>query len=220
MNRQGSRRNMLLVSATALLSGALVVGQAPGGMPGGGNGQQPPPGEGTGYPGAQPGPENMPGANAGPQASMADQQFVRQMFNSDAVEVQLGQMAQEKSQSDDVKQFGEKMVVNRKRLDDQLTQLAKRLDVRPPDGPDKKGRQEIAKLQTLSGPQFDQEYIRTVEKAHEKDVKSFNQAAQTAQDASLQRTAQVDAPVIQQHLKAIQQIAQAHQVQAEDAGKK
>lgn len=213
MSAQRIMKKIFLASTGALLSGMLVVAQAPGGMPGE-SGQPPTPGTEHGYPGAEPRPDTMARPDAGTQPSIADQSFVRHMFESDAVEMQLGQMAQEKSQSSDVKLFGEKMVENRKRLDNQLTELAKRLDVQPPDGPDKEGKEEIARLQSLSGPQFDEEYIRTVEKAHEKDVKSFNQAAQTAKDPSLQRTAQMDAPVIQSHLKVIQQIAQAHDVKA------
>jgi putative membrane protein len=205
---------VLLLTAGILFSGAFVIAQDPGGMPGGGGSggmQQPTPGTAPGYPGAQPMPGSG-GAMANP-ASMADQAFIRQMMESDAVEVQLGQMAQEKSQSDDVKQFAQKMVENRKRLDDQLAPLAKRLDVSQPKGPDKKMKQEIAKLQTLSGQQFDEEYIRTIAKGHEKDVKNFKQAADVSQDPSVQRTAQADAPIIEQHYQAIQKIAQTHNVQ-------
>ncbi len=215
MIAQRANSKFLHLVAGVLLSGAVAVAQNPGGMPGGGGMQQPTPGTAPGYPGAEPMPGTASSGSPGAQPSMADQAFIRQMFESDAVEVQLGQMAQEKSQSDDVKQFAQKMVENRKRLDDQLTPLAKRLDVSQPKGPDKKSKQEIAKLQTLSGPQFDEEYIRTIEKAHEKDVKNFKQAAGTAQDPSVQRTAQADAPVIEQHLQAIQKLAQAHNVQTD-----
>jgi putative membrane protein len=210
---------LLLLTAGVLLSGAMVVAQDPGGMAPGGM-QQPTPGNAPGSPGAQPMPDSMPNATPGNQPSMADQAFIRQMFESDAVEVQLGQMAQEKSQSDDVKQFAQKMIENRKRLDDQLTPLAKHLDVSQPKGPDKKSKQEIAKLQALSGQQFDEEYIRTIEKAHEKDVKNFKQASETSQDPNVQRTAQTDAPVIEQHLQAIQKLAQAHNVQTEESENK
>lgn len=202
----------LLLTAGVLFSGTFLVAQDPGGMPGGGGMQQPTSGTAPGYPGSQP----MPGTgSAGSQPSMADQAFIKQMFESNAVEVQLGQLAQEKSQSDDVKQFAEKMVENRKRLDDQLAPLAKRLDVSQPKGPDKKMKQQIAKMETLSGQQFDEEYIRTIEREHQKDVKNFKQAAGAAQDPGVQRTAQADAPIIEQHLQAIQKIAEAHNVQTD-----
>jgi putative membrane protein len=221
MNAQRGNSRFLFLIGGVLISGAMVVAQAPGGMPGGGGGmQQPTPGTAPGYPGAQPMPGSVPNGSPGAQPSMADQAFIRQMFLSDAVEVKLGQMAQEKSQSDDVKQFAQKMIENRKRLDDQLSPLAKRLDVNQPNSPDKNGKKEIAKLESLSGQQFDQEYIRTIEKNHEKDVKNFKQAAQAAQDPSVQRTAQADAPVIEQHLQAIQKLAQVHNVQTEESSNK
>jgi putative membrane protein len=215
----------LLLSAGAMLTGALLVAQYPpsGGMPGGGGGsnQQPTPGTAPDYPGAQP----MPGSNAGgygypgTQPSAIDQAFIKQMFESDAAEVQLGQLAQEKSQSDDIKTFAQKTVENRKRLDDQLAPLAKRFDAGEPKGPGKKDKQVIAKMQSLSGPQFDQEYIRFVEKGHEKDVKSMKQAASSAQDPNVQRAAEADAPVIEQHLQVIQKIAEVHNVQIDESKK-
>ena len=218
---------LLLFAASVLLSASCAISQDPGGgagMPGGGAGQTPQPsGPGSqpgGYPGGEPG--GMAGGGAGggsPQSSMIDQAFVREMMQSDAVEVQLGQLAQEKSQSDDVKQLAGKMVENRKRLDDQLAPLAKQMDIRQPSGPDKKTKKEIEKMQALAGSQFDEEYIRTIEKAHEKDVKSVKQAAESSQNPVVQKTAQTDAPVIEQHLAAIQKLAQAHNVQTEDTKK-
>lgn len=224
MTAQRACGRLLLFAATVLLSASCAISQEPGaggGMPGGGAGQPSGPGAqpGGGYPGGNPG--GMAGGPAGmgggsPQSSMMDQAFVREMMQSDAVEVQLGQLAQQKSQSDDVKQLAEKMVENRKRLDEQLTALAKQMDVSQPSGPDKKTKKEIEKMQAMSGPQFDEEYIRTIEKAHEKDVKSFKQAAEASQNPNLQKTAQTDAPVIEQHLAAIQKLAQAHNVQTDE----
>lgn len=215
---QRTTSKFLILSAGILFSSALITSQ-PGGMPPSGGSQQPTPGTAPSYPGAQP----MPGAEAGGypgnQPTGIDQAFIRQMFESDAAEVQLGQLAQEKSQSDDVKMFAEKTVENRKRLDDQLAPLAKRLDAGEPKGPGKKEKQEIAKLQSLSGPQFDEEYIRVVAKDHEKDVKSMQRAANSAQDPNVQRAAQADAPVLEQHLETIQKIAQAHNLQLDQAKK-
>ncbi len=213
MSTQLARSRFLLLAAGVLLSGIFAISQEPGGgggMPGGGGAGQPTPGSSPAgnYPGGMPG----AGGASSPQASMADQAFIREMMESDAVEVQLGQLAQEKSQSDDVKQFGERIVQIRKQLDDQLAPLAKHLDVSEPRGPEKKTKQEIAKMQAMSGQDFDAEYIRVIEKAHEKDVKSFKQASESAQDPNVQKAAQADGPVIEQHLQAVQKLAQAHNV--------
>jgi putative membrane protein len=207
-------RNVLIFLAAALLAGAAATAQnQPGGM-----GQQPQPGQQPGMqPGMQPGDPNYPGAAASRNApSVADQEFVRSVMESDVTEVQLGQLAQQKSQSDDVKQFGQSMVEIRKRLDDQLMPIAKLLDVSQPKAPTKKDKELIAKLETLSGPQFDEEYIKAVVKGHQKDVKDFQSEAQMAHDPNVQQAAKADAPVLQQHLQVIQKIAQSHNVVIED----
>ncbi|MGC1463235.1 MAG: DUF4142 domain-containing protein [Terracidiphilus sp.] len=215
-------RNISVILATALLACAAALAQ---GQPGGMGQQQPMPGQQPGQQqGQQPGQmgypdEGRPGINQGNSPSMADQAFVRTVMESDAAEVKLGQLAEQKSASDDVKQLGQKMVENRTRLDSQLTPIAKKLDVSQPKGPSKKDKELIAKLEGLSGTQFDQEYIRAVVKGHEKDVKEFETAAQSAQDPNVQQTAKMDAPVIEQHLQAVKQIAQAHNVDTEESTK-
>jgi putative membrane protein len=148
-------------------------------------------------------------------ASRGDQMFVESIFKSDAVEVQLGQLAQQKSQSDDVKQFGQKMVENRTKLDEQLKPIADKLEVQKPKEPSKKDRQLIARLESLSGPQFDEEYIKAVVKDNQQDVKDFKSEAESAQDTNLQQAAKMDATVLAQHLQAAVQIAQTHNVAIE-----
>jgi putative membrane protein len=215
-------RKILISLAAALLACAAAIAQnQPGGM-----GQQPQPGQQPGQgpgmrpgmqPGMQPGDPNYPGASTQRNApSVADQTFVRSVMESDAVEVQLGQLAQQKSQSDDVKEFGQSMVQNRKRLDDQLVPIAKQLDVNQPKGPSKKDKELIAKLETLSGTQFDEEYIKAVVKGHQKDVKDFQSEAQSAHDPNVQQAAKADAPVLEQHLQVIQKIAESHNVVIEE----
>ena len=146
---------------------------------------------------------------------MADQAFVSSVFESDAAQEQLGQLAQQKSQSPDVKQLAQRMAENRSKLDDQLKPLADKLDVHKPGKPSKKVRQEIAKLDTLSGPQFDEEYIRTVAKDNERVVKDFNSEAQTSQDPTLQLAAKQDATVLAQHQQTVEQVAQTHNITLE-----
>jgi len=208
MNAKRRGTKIFVLLAVMVFACAVAAAQQP---PGGMGQQSQPsqqPGQQSGQPGMQP---NYPG-QGGNAPSYADQAFVRSMMESDVAEVQLGQLALEKSQSDDVKQFGQKMVDIRKQLDNQLMPLAKQLSVSQPKGPAKKDKELIAKLGTLSGPQFDEEYIRAVVVGHRKDVKNFKSEAQSAQDPNVQQAAKQDAPVIEQHLQAIEQIAQSHNV--------
>lgn len=219
MTANRTSRTILIFSATALLAGATALAQM---QPGGGAGQQPMPSQTPQQtPGQQPGQQPTPGTAIGGMTpsnatSPGDQAFLQTVMESDAAEVQLGQMAQEKSQSDDVKQFGQKMVENRKRLDEQLKPIADKLEVHEPKQPSKKDRQMIAKMEALSGPQFDQEYIKAVVKDHREDVKQFKTASQSAQDPNLLMAAKQDTNVIANHLQAIEQIAQTHNVAVDE----
>jgi len=206
---------ILLCSASTLLISAMAVAQY---QPGGAGQQQP----------------NMPNqqqpvtpstGTMGPDSSLANQQatadqaFVRKALEGGAVEVQLGQLAQQKSQSEDVKQFGQKMVEDHTQLAEQMKPIAQQLGVKEPKGPSKKDKQLIAKLEGLSGPQFDEAYIQAMVKDHKEDLKEFKDEAQAAQNQNVKQAAQQGAGVISQHLQLIQQIAQSHYVATEGKSK-
>src|SRR5579862_4252565 len=95
---------ILICSAAALLTVLPALAQqAPGGgMP---SQQQP---QAPSNPSMQ-GPGGDPGTVATPQQA-GDQEFVSKALQGGDTEVQLGQLAQQKSQSEDVKQFAHKMV--------------------------------------------------------------------------------------------------------------
>jgi putative membrane protein len=204
---------ILLCSASALLASMTAIAQT---QPGGA-GQQP------NMPSQQPTSPGMgsPGMDtSGNQQALADQSFVRKALEGGTTEVQLGQLAQQKSQSDDVKQFGQKMVEDHTQLCDQMKPIAKQLGVKEPKGPSKKDKELIAKLEGLSGQQFDEEYIKAMLKDHKQDLKEFTDEAKMAQDPNIKQAAQQGAGVISQHLQLIEQIAQNHNVATEGKSKK
>jgi len=209
-------KRALIFSATAVLGAVTALPFVASAQmnPGGGSAQPGAPSQ-TPQIQTQPGQADAPspGMTTATGGSLADQAFVSEIFESDKAQVQLGQLAQQKSQSPDVKQLGQKMAENRAKLDQQLKPLADKMDVKMPKEPSKKERQEIAKLETLSGPEFDQEYLKVVAKDNEKDVKDFEAESTAATDPSLQQAAKADAPVLAQHQKAVEQIAQTHNVE-------
>jgi len=160
-----------------------------------------------------------PDSSLANQQATADQAFVRKALEGGAVEVQLGQLAQQKSQSEDVKQFGQRMVEDHTQLAEQMKPIAQQLGVKEPKGPSKKDKQLIAKLEGLSGPQFDEAYIQAMVKDHKEDLKEFKDEAQAAQNQNVKQAAQQGAGVISQHLQLIQQIAQSHNVATEGKSK-
>jgi putative membrane protein len=138
--------------------------------------------------------------------------FVKDMLQGDEAQVQMSNLAQQKSPSDDVKQFGQKMVQIHTQLSDQLEPVAKQLGVSEPKNPSKKQRQEIERLQALSGPDFDTAYLQAMARQQQHDLKEFKDEASSSQNPNLQKAAQADEPVLEQHYQILEKLAQAHNV--------
>jgi putative membrane protein len=211
---------LCLSAGTALLVGVVAVAQAPGSpqqqptMPSQQPSQQPttPAGPGTGMgPGAYPG-------TAPTSQDFGERAFVSKALEGGVTEVQLGQLAQQKSQSNDVKQFAQKMVSDHSQMADKwFKPVAQQLGVSEPKGPSKKDKKEIAKLQGLSGDDFDREYITMMVKDHQQDLKDFKDEAQVAQDPNVKQVAEQGSNIVAQHLQLIEQIAKTHNITVEGA---
>jgi putative membrane protein len=147
-------------------------------------------------------------------AAMMDKAFVRQALQGGMTQVQLGQLALQKSSSPDVKQFAQKMVDDHTKLGDALKQVAQEMNVKPPDSLSGKDKSTIAKLSALNGDEFDKAYIKDMVKDHKQDEKDFKQEAENASNPALKSLASQGEQMIGQHLQMIEQIAQKNNVVA------
>jgi putative membrane protein len=199
-------RKIGIVSAPVLLAGALLA-QNPGG---GGGGQQPSTPSQQQPPSATMG---SPGATAPTAQNFGDQAFVTKALEGGMAEVELGKLAADKSQSQDVKQFAQKMVNDHSQMGDKwFKPVAQQIGVSEPKGPSKKDKKLIEKLQGLSGQEFDTQYIQAMVKDHQQDLKEFQNEAKAAQDPNVKQIAEQGTKVVSQHLQMIEQIAQNHNV--------
>ncbi len=160
-----------------------------------------------------------PGDNNNTAQGFADQSFLKKTLEDNVAQVQMGQLAQQKSSSDDVKQFGQKMAQIHEQLNDQLKPIAQKLEVSQPKGPSKKDKQKIEQMQALSGADFDTAFIKAMLDDQQADLKNFKDEAQGSQNPNVQQVAKMDEPVLTQHLQILEQLAQSHNVPVE-TGKK
>lgn len=204
---------LLTITSAALVSAGLAVAQQ---RPMGSEPTQTAPGSTTTANPNNPGmnnPDQMQQQNAG-SSQMQDRDFVKSALEGGMAEVEMGKLAAEKGSSDDVKQFGQKMVQDHMQLGDQIKPVAQQLGVQEPKGLSKKDKAELAKLSSLSGAQFDNAYIKAMVKDHKKDLSDFKQEAQNTQNPQLKQAVQQGAQVIDQHLQLAEQMAKSHNVKA------
>jgi putative membrane protein len=148
----------------------------------------------------------MNGINSG-EASQMDKMFVIRELQSSMAEVQLGQLTLQKTNNEQMKQFAQKMIDDHSKLGDQMKTFAQQIGVDIPTQVSKKDKETMAKLQALSGTEYEQAYIKATMKDHKKDLSEFQMEASTGQDQAVKDAASQLSQVIEQHLQMIEQIA-------------
>jgi putative membrane protein len=150
-------------------------------------------------------------------AAYSSEGFVRNAAEGNMAEVKLGQLAQEKAQSPEVKKFAERMINDHTKAQEQLKQVADQQHINFPTDVNSKDAATYRSLEKLSGAEFDQAYARTMLRDHEKDVTEFKKEVSTAQNGPVKQYAQETLPTLESHLQEAKQM-QA-QVSREGVGK-
>lgn len=136
-----------------------------------------------------------------------DNMFVKKAAQGNLAEVQLGQLALQKSSSPQVKQFAQRMIDDHSKAEDQLKQVASQDNVTLPDSPNAQQKATKDRLEKLSGSQFDRAYMRDMVTDHTKDVSEFKMEAKNAKDPAVKNFAAQTAPILESHLKEAKSIA-------------
>jgi putative membrane protein len=146
------------------------------------------------------------GMKTGSGQMMADHKFAMEAAMGGMMEVELGRLAAQKGASDDVKQFGQRMVDDHSKANEELMRVASSKGMTPPPALDAKHQMEMQKLSALSGEKFDKEYVKMMVKDHKKDVGEFQKEASRGMDADIKAFASSTLPTLQEHLQMIQRI--------------
>jgi putative membrane protein len=114
-------------------------------------------------------------ASAGKTGGEDPKTFVKKAALDGMTEVELGKLAQQKSENPDVRSFGERMVTDHTKANDQLKQIAQEKGYQVPAKLDAEHQAMVQKLSSKSGAAFDQAYADAMNKDHSKDLAAFAQ---------------------------------------------
>jgi putative membrane protein len=165
---------------------------------------------------AKPAQAAQPGAAKG---ASPDAAFAREAAIGGMAEVELGNLAKEKAASNDVKQFGDRMVTDHSKANDELKQWAQQKSVTLPAKLDAKHQALRDKLSKLSGDAFDKAYMREMVSDHQHDVAAFRRESTSGKDSDLKAWAGKTLPTLQEHMKLAQDTATKVGVTAGTAAK-
>jgi putative membrane protein len=133
--------------------------------------------------------------------TMGDEQFARQAAAGGMAELQLSQLAMQRAQSLEVKQFARKMVEDHTKANMELKQIADKQNLPLPRKLDAKQQATYDKLAQLSGADFDREYMKAMTADHGAIVTKFTNESRYGQDAELKSFAMKTLPMLEKHEK-------------------
>ena len=130
-----------------------------------------------------------------------DKEFVSKAGMGGLAEVQMGNVALQKAQNADVKAFAQRMVTDHSQANEELQQLATTKGLALPTELAGEHKDAMEHLSSLSGADFDKQYMKHMVEDHEKDVAEFDKASTTANDADVKTWAGKTLPTLRSHLE-------------------
>jgi putative membrane protein len=137
----------------------------------------------------------------------SDQSFLKEAAAGGLAEVELGQLAAEKSSNPEVKKFAERMVTDHGKANDQLKEIAAQKGIELPTEPSAKHKATKERLSKLSGDEFDKAYMSNMLSDHKKDVAAFRKESTEGKDPVLKEFATKTLPTLEEHLKDAESIS-------------
>jgi putative membrane protein len=131
--------------------------------------------------------------------------FAKDAAEGGMAEVKMGQLAAKNAKDPEVKKFGQMMVTDHSKANDELKALAAKKNYQLPT--DIGSHQSTYdKLSKLTGADFDKQYVDEMVDDHETDVKDFQREAENGTDPDVKAFAAKTLPTLQKHLDAIKAI--------------
>jgi len=128
-------------------------------------------------------------------------------MSGNATEVAAGALAQERGASQEVKQFGQRMVTDHSQELDALADLARKYGLDPIREPVMMEQWTLLKNLTMySGQDFDRFYARTMVQEHRTDVHHYEMGVKE-QPKDIASHANETLPILRDHLAMIEEIA-------------
>ena len=139
--------------------------------------------------------------------SSMDKDFASKAAQGGLAEVEMGKLARRLGATQQVRDFGDKLVSDHTALNNQLKDIAARENLSLPADVSSSQRSTIDKLAKLSGLRFDSEFKKVAVDDHKDDIKEFQKEADSGTDLALKDFASSAGPKLQDHLSSAEAIS-------------
>jgi len=146
------------------------------------------------------------------QPAPTDAQIAAIVVTANQVEIDAGKLAESKASSKEVREFAKRMISDHTRLNKQATELAQKLKIKPESNSTsetlkKSGEENLAKLKTLQGAEFDRAYVGHEVEYHQAVIEMLDKTLiPSAQNAGLKTLLVQARPQFVSHLEHAKQV--------------
>ncbi|MDR6936501.1 DUF4142 domain-containing protein [Luteibacter sp. 3190] len=147
--------------------------------------------------------EHTPGSNSAPAA---DAMFVTEASASGLAEVALGQLGASKGNSEATKSFGQQMVTDHTKANDELKTIAGQKNLPLATAPKPADTKAAAAIGEKSGDAFDQAFAKKMVADHKKAVALFSKESTSGKDPELKAFAAKTLPTLKEHLQMAEKL--------------
>jgi putative membrane protein len=168
-------------------------------------------------------PGNENAAQSAQAQKQLEQRTLAKLHQINQHEIQAGQLAQQRSQSPELKHYGETLVNDHRQLDTQVTAFAERNDMtlpsaqQNPSGSDARVQSELQKmeqaqqahaqhLESISNDQFDREFASMMLDGHQQAIQLVKDARSQSKDVMFKSLLADALPVLKRHLETARQL--------------
>ena len=135
-----------------------------------------------------------------------DAEFFHKATQGNLLEIKLGEVAKTHASSDDVKSFGQRMIDDHGKLNQELEKVASDKGLSVPQALDKKGQDVVEKLSKETDKSFDRSYMSRAVDEHQEDIKAFEKEVKEGKDQAMKQVASKALPTLREHLAQAKEI--------------
>jgi putative membrane protein len=134
-------------------------------------------------------------------ATEAEQKFIARASSGGVAEVQLGELAKDRSSRPEVKEFAAMMVKDHSKANSELITIAAGMGVAPTKDLQKDHQDAVAKLSKAEAKDtFDKDYAKLMVKDHKKTIAEFEAASKEVKNPALKAFVDKTLPTLNLHL--------------------
>jgi putative membrane protein len=136
----------------------------------------------------------------------ADRAFIKEAVEGNLTEIEMGRIAQQKGQSDAVREFGKMLETDHGNNNERAKALGRARHVTVPTRPGAEERRAIDMVSHLSPAKFDRMFARHMVADHKEDIRAFEKAVKS-KDAEIATYARETLVTLHKHLRRAEELA-------------